>query len=129
MSQTAIQKLTDRLLHELTVPGCLQVELIMVQHDASGAFQGRFSMGWAQLPLFSADSKVVAGSASQLLVGQGAIEPVMAGTPRYLLFRSEMLSMRVALSEFSNISSNAVCASRSQPTDPSWVWQPPSCAH
>eukprot|EP00775_Hariotina_reticulata_P006048 gene6048-6286_t len=70
-------------------PHCMAVvEVILVQHEANGMFQGRSSMGWAQLPLFSASTKATAGSASQLLGSPAAIEPVMAGTPRYLLFRS-----------------------------------------
>jgi hypothetical protein len=62
----------------------LQVELIMVERDAAGQSAGQFSVGWAQLPLFSDAARQHHTPGSQ---AAAATAQLMSGTPRYLLFR------------------------------------------
>jgi hypothetical protein len=59
---------------------CLQVEVIMVDKTPDGAPQGRYSIGWAMLPLPAAAGKRKGPA-------EPAAVPMMAGTPRYLLHR------------------------------------------
>jgi hypothetical protein len=100
----------------------LQGELILADVDAAGVAAERFSLGWAALPLFdplaaapsvaspprrgvraaaAAEAAAWGGSSASGGGGDGAppllAAQVVAGTPRYLLFRQA--AARSALSE------------------------------
>lgn len=63
----------------------------------TGAPQGRYSVGWAMLPLFPSAAALQGGAAAGgqaggaaaagVQPGQVMVMPVLAGTPRYLMFR------------------------------------------
>jgi hypothetical protein len=67
----------------------LQVELIMVERDAAGHSAGQFSVGWAQMPLFTdaARNSPIPSSQAAAAAAAAAATPLMSGSPRYLLFR------------------------------------------
>lgn len=59
----------------------IQVEVIMVEISADGVAKGRYSIGWSLLPLFKPPG-------SPATANKPAAAPLVAGSPRYLMFRS-----------------------------------------
>ncbi|GFR44041.1 hypothetical protein Agub_g5201 [Astrephomene gubernaculifera] len=77
-------------------PRCMAVvEVIMLERMLDGVVKGQYSLGWALLPLFRVSQGAVSpgaplSSGMQLdsAPGRPLAVPLMAGTPRYLLFRN-----------------------------------------
>ncbi|KAG2438730.1 hypothetical protein HXX76_005275 [Chlamydomonas incerta] len=77
-------------------PRCMAVvEVIMLERMLDGVVKGQYSLGWALLPLFRVSQHPVPPGAPvtgsiqmDSSVGRPLSAPLMAGTPRYLLFRN-----------------------------------------
>ncbi|GLC73822.1 hypothetical protein PLESTF_001424700 [Pleodorina starrii] len=77
-------------------PRCMAVvEIIMLERMLDGVVKGQYSLGWALLPLFRVSQNplppgapVVSGMQLDDVPGRPMAARLMAGTPRYLLFRN-----------------------------------------
>ncbi|KXZ51260.1 hypothetical protein GPECTOR_13g747 [Gonium pectorale] len=77
-------------------PRCMAVvEVIMLERMLDGVVKGQYSLGWAMMPLFRVSQNPLppgAPVASSIQLdsapGRPLAVPLMAGTPRYLLFRN-----------------------------------------
>ena len=68
-----------------------QAEVVLVDKGPDGVIRGQYSVGWAMLPLFELPGAPVGAGSKQPLH-----MPLMAGTPRYLMFRYGVSSRFVA---------------------------------
>jgi len=72
---------------QISDPRCIAAaEVILVERDAARVAVGRFSVGWAALPLHSGRGGLTGHAGGGGEGGMGAVQ-VVAGSPRYLLYR------------------------------------------